>query len=158
MRIGIGYDAHPLASGRPLYIGGIKIPSAYGSVGHSDGDVLIHSLCDALLGAAALGDIGKFFPSNDKQFKDIRSTILLSKVISRLKEQKFAVSNIDATIILEKPHISEFTEPMRKLIATIVDIGLDRISIKATTTDGLGYIGKSEGIAAQVVVLLKENV
>lgn len=157
MRIGIGYDVHPLACGRVLFIGGVKIPSNFGSVGHSDGDVLIHALCDALLGAAGLGDIGRFFPSSDEKYKDIRSTNLLKIVMDNLKDKNFVVNNIDAVIILESPKVSLYTASMRDLISDIVGVDKKMVNVKATTTDGLGFIGKSEGIAAQVVVTLKEN-
>ncbi|OGQ36944.1 MAG: 2-C-methyl-D-erythritol 2,4-cyclodiphosphate synthase [Deltaproteobacteria bacterium RIFCSPHIGHO2_12_FULL_43_9] len=157
MRIGIGYDVHPLASGRKLFIGGVEVQSTLGSVGHSDGDVLIHALCDALLGAAGLGDIGKYFPSNDNSFKDIRSTLLLEKVVDNLKRHNYIVHNIDAIIFLEKPKVSSYTDSMRRVISDIVGIGVQMVSVKATTTDGLGMIGRGEGIAAQAIVTIRKS-
>src|SRR3990167_6197315 len=157
MRIGIGYDVHPLASGRKLFIGGVEVQSTLGSVGHSDGDVLIHALCDALLGEAGLGDIGKYFPSNDNSFKDIRSTLLLEKVVDNLKRHNYIVHNIDAIIFLEKPKVSSYTDSMRRVISDIVGIGVQMVSVKATTTDGLGMIGRGEGIAAQAIVTIRKS-
>lgn len=157
MRVGIGYDVHPLSSGRPLFLGGVEVPSPFGSVGHSDGDVLLHALCDALLGAASLGDIGRYFPSNDDSFKGIRSTILLQKVIDNLKSHNYTVNNIDAIIILEKPKVAPYTESMRILISEIVGVNKNAVSIKATTTDGLGVVGRGEGIAAQVIVTITSH-
>lgn len=157
MRIGIGYDVHPLGSGRKLFIGGVAIPSQYGSVGHSDGDVLIHALCDALLGAAGLGDIGRYFPSHDEKYKDIRSTVLLNEAMEHLKEKNYVVNNIDAIIILEKPKVSPYTASMCEVIADIVGVDKKMVNVKSTTTDGLGMIGRGEGIAAQVVVTIDEN-
>lgn len=157
MRIGIGYDVHPLASGRKLFLGGVEIQSPLGSVGHSDGDVLLHALCDALLGAAGLGDIGKYFPSNDDSFKNIRSTLLLEKVVDNLKCHHYIVNNIDAVIVLEKPKVSSYTDSMRKVIAGIVGIDQQMVNVKATTTDGLGTIGRLEGIAAQAIATIRKS-
>ncbi|HLB59664.1 MAG TPA: 2-C-methyl-D-erythritol 2,4-cyclodiphosphate synthase [Bdellovibrionota bacterium] len=157
MRIGIGYDVHPLEKGRPLYIGGIEIPSAVGSVGHSDGDVLLHAICDALLGAAGLGDLGKYFPSSDEKFRGIRSTELLEKVVDNLKVHNYKVNNIDATVILQAPRLAQFTEKMREIVSEIVGVSSRDISVKATTTDGLDAVGEGRGIAAQAVVTIEET-
>mgnify|MGYP000353096355 FL=1 len=151
-RIGHGYDVHRLNETRELFLGGVKIPASKGCVAHSDGDVLIHAICDALLGAANLGDIGKHFPDNDPQYKDISSTILLDKIVEILKEKKFAINNIDSTICLQQPKLSPFIESIRSNLAHILKI--DSVSVKATTTEQLGFIGKEEGIAAYAVALI----
>ena len=153
-RIGHGYDVHRLDETRELFLGGVKIPASKGCVAHSDGDVLIHAICDALLGAANLGDIGKHFPDNDPQYKDISSTILLAKVVEILNDKKFAVNNIDSTICLQKPKISTFIESIQANLAHVLKI--DTVSVKATTTEKLGFIGREEGIAAYAVALIRK--
>ncbi len=155
MRVGLGYDVHPFVEGRPLILGGIIIPYPLGLKGHSDADVLIHAICDALLGAIADGDIGRHFPDTDPQYKGIRSTILLEKVMKRVKEKGFRPVNMDATLVAEKPRLSDFIPRMVEEIAEILRLGKESINIKATTSEGLGFTGRGEGIAAQAVVLVE---
>jgi 2-C-methyl-D-erythritol 2,4-cyclodiphosphate synthase len=157
MRVGFGYDVHPFASGRPLVVGGITIPYLYGLRGHSDADVLIHAICDALLGAIAEGDIGRHFPDTDPQYRDIKSMILLKKVMGKVREKKFRPINIDATIVAQKPKLSDFVPRMVKEIADVLEIGTERVNVKATTTEGLGFTGREEGIAAYAMVLVEED-
>ena len=157
MRTGIGYDIHKLTPGRQLILAGLAIPFEKGLLGHSDADVLIHALCDALLGAAGLGDIGIYFPDTDEQFKDISSTKILVKTCEMLKQKGFTVKNIDSIIFAQAPKISPYREKMQKNIAQIMEIEPDLINIKATTTEGLGAIGKEQAIAAMCTVLLMEN-
>jgi 2-C-methyl-D-erythritol 2,4-cyclodiphosphate synthase len=153
-RIGHGYDLHRLVPGRPLWLGGVMIPYHLGLEGHSDADVLIHAICDALLGAAALGDIGRHFPDTDKQYKNADSKLLLEKVVSMLREGGWAIHNLDATLVLESPKVSPYIEEMRKLLAPILNAGADRVSVKATTTEGLGPEGRGECISAHALVLI----
>jgi 2-C-methyl-D-erythritol 2,4-cyclodiphosphate synthase len=153
-RIGLGTDFHQLTAGRKLMVGGIEIPHSKGSLGHSDGDVLLHAICDALLGALNLGDIGMHFPDTDQSLKDINSRILLEKTFNLIYKKGFRIVNMDAVICLERPKIMAYAGAMRKVIAGILEVGEDEISIKATTTEKLGFIGREEGIMAQVVVLL----
>jgi 2-C-methyl-D-erythritol 2,4-cyclodiphosphate synthase len=157
MRIGFGYDVHPLAAGRPLILGGIRIPYLLGLQGYSDADVLIHAICDALLGAIAEGDIGGHFPDTDPQYKEIRSTILLRKVMTRMREKKFHILNIDASIVAEKPKLAEFIPRMVKEIADVLEIEAGRVNVKATTSERLGFVGREEGIAAYAVALVQET-
>jgi len=157
MRIGFGYDVHPLAAGRPLILGGIKIPCLLGLQGHSDADVLIHAICDALLGAIAEGDIGGHFPDTDPQYKEIRSTILLKKVMTRMREKGFHILNIDASIVAQKPKLADFIPRMVKEIADVLEIETGRVNIKATTSEGLGFVGREEGITAYAVALVQED-
>lgn len=154
MRIGMGYDLHRLAFGRKLVLGGVTIPFEKGLLGHSDADVLVHALCDALLGAAGLGDIGIYFPDTDKQFKDISSLKLLVKTCEMVKQKSFTVKNIDSVIFAQAPKISPYREEMQKKIARIMGINPGLINIKATTTEGLGIIGKEQAIAAMCIALL----
>ena len=154
IRIGHGYDAHRLTEGRPLYLGGVKIPHAKGLLGHSDADVLLHALMDALLGAAALGDIGKHFPPSDMTYKDIRSTVLLEKVIEKIEAAGYILGNADMTITAQKPKLALFIEDMRKTIAHIAKTDVENISVKATTTEKMGFTGREEGIEATAVCLL----
>ncbi len=154
MRIGHGYDAHRFAPDRPLYLGGILIPDEAGLLGHSDADVCIHALMDAMLGAAALGDIGKLFPPSDMQFKDIRSTRLLEIVNEKISAEGYSLGNADITIIAQKPRISPFVEKMRHELAKILHISVSCINIKGTTTEKMGFTGRGEGIAAEAVCLL----
>jgi 2-C-methyl-D-erythritol 2,4-cyclodiphosphate synthase len=157
MRIGFGYDVHPLVSGRPLTLGGIRIPYLFGLQGHSDADVLLHAICDALLGAVADGDIGRHFPDTDPQYKDIKSTLLLKKVGTRMVEKGFLLSNLDATIVAEKPRLADFIPRMVKEIADILEVEPGRVNVKATTTEGLGFTGRGEGISAYAVALVEED-
>jgi 2-C-methyl-D-erythritol 2,4-cyclodiphosphate synthase len=157
MRIGFGYDVHPLAAGRPLILGGIKIPYLLGLQGHSDADVLIHAICDALLGAIAEGDIGGHFPDTDPQYKEIRSTILLKKVMTRMREKGFHILNIDASIVAQKPKLADFIPRMVKEIADVLEIETGRVNVKATTSEGLGFVGREEGITAYAVALVQED-
>jgi len=156
MRIGIGYDVHAFVTGRPLFLGGIEIPYTLGLEGHSDADVLLHAICDALLGAVGEGDIGKHFPNTDPQYRDIRSTVLLKKVISKIREKGFHPVNVDATIVAERPKLSDFIPRMVKQIADVLQIEPGRVNVKATTTEGLGFTGRGEGIAAYAVALVEE--
>jgi len=157
-RIGIGYDIHQLVSGRKLILGGVRIPSAKGLLGHSDADVLLHAICDALFGALALGDIGQHFPNTDDAYKNISSLKLLKEVQKFVHENGYSIGNIDSVIILETPKLPPYIEPMRKKIATALHIDSSKISIKATTNERLGCIGRQEGCAAFATVLLFPNV
>ncbi len=157
MRVGFGYDVHPLVAGRPLILGGIKIPYLYGLQGHSDADVLLHAICDALLGAISEGDIGRHFPDTDPQYKEIRSTILLKRVMARVREKGFHLLNIDATIVAQRPKLSDLIPRMVKEIAEVLEIEPGRVNVKATTSEGLGFTGRGEGITAYAVVLVEED-
>jgi 2-C-methyl-D-erythritol 2,4-cyclodiphosphate synthase len=157
MRVGFGYDVHPFVSGRPLILGGIQIPYLFGLKGHSDADALIHAICDALLGAIAEGDIGRHFPDTDPQYRDIKSTLLLKKALAKVREKGFHLINIDATIVAQKPKLSEYIPRMVKEIANVLEIETERVNVKATTTEGLGFTGREEGIAAYAVALVEEN-
>jgi 2-C-methyl-D-erythritol 2,4-cyclodiphosphate synthase len=153
-RIGTGYDVHQLVSHRKLFLGGVEIPFEKGLKGHSDADVLLHAIMDALLGAAGLGDIGRHFPDTSSEYKDISSLILLKDVGIQLKEKGFFISNIDATVICEKPKISGFIMEMKENIAKALEIEENKVNIKGTTTEKLGFTGRGEGIAAEAVCLL----
>ena len=155
-RIGYGFDVHALQEGRPFILGGISIPSSFGPLGHSDADVLIHAICDALLGAAALGDIGKHFPDNSAEFKNIDSKILLQRVVALLKEKNYFIVNIDSTVILEKPKIAPHIEAMCQCLADVMKISEGAISIKATTNEKMGYVGRQEGVCAHAVALIEQ--
>ncbi|MCR5321858.1 MAG: 2-C-methyl-D-erythritol 2,4-cyclodiphosphate synthase [Lachnospiraceae bacterium] len=155
MRIGTGYDVHRLTAGRKLIIGGVEIPYELGLDGHSDADVLVHAIMDALLGAAALGDIGKLFPDSDSAYEGISSLLLLEKVSARLAEKLYFVGNIDATIIAQRPKMFPHINAMRENIANVLKIDIDQVNIKATTEEGLGFTGEGLGIAAQAVCLLE---
>jgi len=157
MRVGFGYDVHPFVSRRPLILGGIEIPYLLGLKGHSDADVLIHAICDALLGAIAEGDIGRHFPDTDPQYRNIKSTILLKKVSTKVREKGFHPFNIDATIVAQKPKLSDVIPRMVKEIAHVLEIEMERVNVKATTTEGLGFTGRKEGIAAYAVALVEED-
>jgi 2-C-methyl-D-erythritol 2,4-cyclodiphosphate synthase len=153
-RVGYGYDVHRLIRGRKLILGGVDIPSEFGLDGHSDADVLLHAIMDALLGAAALGDIGRHFPNTDERFRGISSLILLRDVGDLLARHRYTIGNIDATLSLERPKIAPFVEQMRAHIAGALGTTSDRINVKATTGEGLGFVGNGEGAAAHAVVLL----
>lgn len=156
-RIGSGVDFHQLQKGRDLWIGGVMIPFKKGAMGHSDADVLLHAICDALLGALSLGDIGIHFPNTSDEFKDIRSTTLLDRTMDLVNKKGYSVVNIDSTICLQDPKIKPYTDEMRKVIATVTTISVNDVSIKATTTEEMGFIGKGKGIMAYATVLLKRN-
>ena len=155
MRVGMGYDVHKLVENRDLIIGGVHIPYEKGLLGHSDADVLLHAIMDSLLGAAALGDIGKHFPDTDIRFKGISSIILLKHVGDLLKENGYVIQNIDATIIAQKPKMAPHIEEMRKNISSTLGIDLSQVNIKATTEEGLGFTGKGEGISSQSICLIE---
>ena len=157
-RIGYGIDVHQLENGTPLIIGGVSISYSKGSKGHSDGDVLFHAIVDAILGSLALGDIGQHFPSDNVRWKDAESTTFLEYVSTLLAEKGFVIENIDATIILQNPKLTPLILQMRKNISEILSVDLDKISVKATTTDRMGFIGKCEGIAATAVILISDNI
>lgn len=154
MRIGFGFDVHRLSEGYDLWLGGIQIPHTKGAVGHSDADVLLHAICDAILGALALGDIGKHFPDTDAQYKGIDSKLLLGHVMTLVSEKGYKVGNIDATLCLERPKIMPYVDDMRACIAAICGVSIDDISVKATTNEKLGYIGSEEGVNAYAVALM----
>lgn len=154
MRIGMGYDVHRLTEGRKLIMGGVEIPHEKGLLGHSDADVLLHAIMDALLGAAALGDIGRHFPDTDEQYKGISSVALLKKVGELLEEHCFLIENIDATIIAQAPKMRPYIDIMRENIADALGIELSQINVKATTEEGLGFTGNKEGISAQAICML----
>ncbi len=154
LRIGFGVDFHQLVTGRDLWLGGIKIPHEKGAKGHSDADVLLHAICDSLLGAACLGDIGVHFPDTSAEFKDIDSKILLEKSVGLIKKEGYRIGNIDSTLCLEQPKIKTFVPEMQAVIAAICGIGIKDISIKATTTEKMGFVGREEGVMAYATVLL----
>jgi len=155
MRVGQGFDAHRYQAGRKLVLGGIEIPYERGLAGHSDGDALLHAIIDALLGAAALGDIGAMFPSSDERWRDARSLDLLSRASARVREAGFRVGNVDATVIAEEPRIAPHVMGMRREIAAALQIDITDVGIKATTADQMGFTGRGEGVAASAVVLLE---
>jgi len=156
IRVGFGYDVHQLGENEELWIGGIQIPHTKGSIGHSDGDVLIHAICDALLGAANLRDIGFHFPDTSAELKGIDSKILLKKTVEIISKKGYSISNIDTTICLEKPKLKDYIPTMQKVLANVMGIDIDDIAIKATTTEKLGFVGKQEGIAAYATVLISK--
>lgn len=153
-RVGIGYDVHQLKQDCPFYLGGIKIESPFGAIGHSDADVLIHAIIDSLLGAAYLRDIGYLYPDTNKEFKGIDSKILLKETIEKVREKGFKIENIDTIICLQSPKISSYIPQMQETLSKVMDIDLEDINIKATTTENLGFVGKKEGVAAHSVCLL----
>ncbi len=156
MRIGIGYDVHRLVKNRPLILGGVEVPFDKGLLGHSDADVLIHALMDALLGAVAKGDIGKHFPDSDEKYRGISSLALLGKVVQILKQEGYAVVNVDTIIIAQRPKLLPFIQKMTQNIASSLGIEGNAVNVKATTTEGLGFAGQEEGIAAQAVALVRK--
>lgn len=158
IRIGFGYDSHRFSNGEYIILGGERIAFEKGLDAHSDGDALLHALCDALLGAAAMGDIGKHFPDNDSAYKDIDSSTLVKEVMRKLDDQNFKVGNIDSTIILEKPKLAEHIPAMQNNICSLLNISNDCVNVKATTNEGMGFVGRGEGVAAYVVVTLKPKV
>lgn len=156
LRIGNGYDVHKLVEGRKLVLGGIEIPHTKGVLGHSDGDVLIHAIMDAMLGALALGDIGQHFPDTDMKYKNIDSSILLTKVTNLIKSKGYSIVNLDSIIVLQKPKVKPYIEHMRAKIASILQVEIDRVSVKATTEEKLGFTGDESGVKSYCVVLLEK--
>ena len=156
-RIGVGYDVHQLQTGIPLVLGGITIPHDKGPVGHSDGDVLIHAICDAMLGAAALGDIGNHFPDTSEEFRNIDSKKLLRNTLELIRGEDFQIGNIDSTVCLQQPRISRYIPSMVQTLSTILEVERGQLSVKATTTEGLGFVGQESGISAYAVALLERS-
>ncbi len=156
IRIGNGYDVHALAEGLPMWLGGVQIPSATGFVAHSDGDVAIHALCDALLGCLALGDIGHLFPDTSDEWKGVDSKLLLAKVVELIHEKGYQVGNVDITIALQRPKLAPHIETMRKTLAPILGVSADRVSVKATTTEKLGFVGRCEGCQVWASALISK--
>ncbi len=155
-RIGFGIDFHQLVEGRTFWIGGVEVPHYKGALGHSDADVLLHAICDALLGAACLGDIGYHFPDTDAAYKDIDSKILLRRCNELIREKGYSIANIDASLVLERPKIKPYIPAMREVIAGILGLDMDAVSIKATTNETMGFVGREEGVAAYANVLLEK--
>ena len=155
--MGIDYDVHQLGEGLPFFLGGVRIPHNKGAIGHSDADVLIHAICDALLGAANLGDIGLHFPDSSDEFKGIDSKILLKKTYELVKEKNYRIVNIDSVVMLEKPKIRKYVLQMQKALAKVLEVSPDQVSVKATTTEGMSFIGKEKGLAAQAVVMISRD-
>jgi len=156
-RVGIGYDAHRFEEGRKLILGGVEIPYCKGLKGHSDADVLVHAVCDAILGALSLGDIGELFPDTDSKYKGISSLVLLEQVRFRAEKMGYRVVNVDCVVVAQEPKLKPFKEQMRNNLASVLKVPVDRVSVKATTTEGMGFEGRKEGISAQAVVLLEKN-
>ncbi|HYB00934.1 MAG TPA: 2-C-methyl-D-erythritol 2,4-cyclodiphosphate synthase [Ktedonobacteraceae bacterium] len=156
IRIGVGYDVHAFATGRPLVLGGVIIPFEFGLSGHSDADAVIHAIVDALLGAAALGDIGQHFPSSDERWKNRPSSVFLDYTYDLLRQQHYVINNVDATIVAERPELAPHVQPMRIHIAEHLHLSIEQVSVKATTTDGLGFAGRKEGIACYAVALIEK--
>ena len=157
IKVGFGFDVHQLKDGLDFWLGGIKVPHTKGGLGHSDADVLIHAICDALLGAANLGDIGKHFPDSSEEFKGIDSKILLKEVVKMISERGYSIGNIDSTVCLQKPKIGPYIPEMQKVLASCMNIDSDDISIKATTTERLSFVGREEGVSAYATVLIKKD-
>ncbi len=156
IKVGFGFDVHQLQEGRDFYIGGVKIPHSKGALGHSDADALIHAICDALLGAAGLKDIGFYFPDTSAEFKGIDSKILLARVVDLISKKGYTIGNVDVSLVLEKPKINPYIDEMINTLAPILKVELDDISIKATTNEKMGYVGREEGIAAYAVCLISK--
>ena len=156
IRIGNGYDVHALAEGLPLWLGGVRVDSPVGCIAHSDGDVAIHALCDAILGASALGDIGKHFPDTSDEFAGIDSKILLARVMELIREKGWSVVNVDITIAMQKPKLAPYIMAMRECMASVMNIPVECVSVKATTTEKLGFVGRGEGCEVYAVALLKQ--
>ena len=157
IKVGFGFDVHQLKDGLDFWLGGIKVPHTKGGLGHSDADVLIHSICDALLGASNLGDIGKHFPDSSEEFKGIDSKILLKEVVRMISEKGYSINNIDSTICLQKPKIGSYIPEMQKVLASCMNINIEDISIKATTTEKLSFVGREEGVSAYATVLIQKS-
>ena len=156
IRIGNGYDVHAFAEGLPLWLGGVKVESPIGCIAHSDGDVAIHALCDALLGALALGDIGKHFPDTSDEFAGIDSKILLARVMELIRAKSWSVGNVDITIAMQRPKLAPYIVPMRECLASIMSVPVSAVSVKATTTEKLGFVGRSEGCEVYAVALINK--
>ena len=156
MRIGHGFDAHRYVLGRALVLGGVEIPFEFGLAAHSDGDAVLHAVCDALLGAAALGDIGRHFPDDAPEYENVDSRVLLRTVVSRLRSSAFRVVNVDVTVIAERPRLSPHIDEMCANLCADLEVGASRVNVKATTTEGMGYVGRVEGIAVHAVALVEE--
>ncbi len=157
IRVGFGFDVHQLVEGRELWLGGVQIPHSVGALGHSDADVLLHAVCDALLGAVALGDIGKHFPDTDQRWKGADSKVLLKAVVELLDERGWTVGNVDASLVLERPKIMSHVPAMQRIIAELLRVGEDAVSIKATTNERMGYVGREEGVCAYAVALVQRK-
>ena len=157
IKVGFGFDVHQLKDGLDFWLGGIKVPHTKGGLGHSDADVLIHAICDALLGAANLGDIGKHFPDSSEEFKGIDSKILLKEVMILIRGKGYRLGNIDSTVCLQTPKIGDYIYKMRQVIALCMSVDIDLISIKATTTERLGFVGREEGVSAYATVLITKD-
>ena len=157
MRIGYGYDVHRFEDGGPLILGGVEIPFEKSLSGHSDADVLLHAITDALFGACALGDLGKHFPDTSEDYEDIDSRVLLRDALVLIEQKEFFVGNVDATVVAEKPKLAPYINEMRQVIARDLKVDIDKVSVKATTSEGIGFEGRAEGISARAVVLLVEN-
>jgi 2-C-methyl-D-erythritol 2,4-cyclodiphosphate synthase len=156
MRVGFGYDVHAFVEGRPLVLGGVEIPHTHGLLGHSDADVLLHAIADALLGAAALGDIGRHFPDSDPAYKGISSLLLLERTVEFIRGEGFSVHNVDSTLVLQKPRLAPYISRMVEEIARVLGLPVSAVNVKATTTEKLGFTGRREGVAAYAVALLEE--
>ena len=157
IKVGFGFDVHQLKDGLDFWLGGIKVPHTKGGLGHSDADVLIHAICDALLGATNLGDIGKHFPDSSEEFKGIDSKILLKEVVKMISERGYSIGNIDSTVCLQKPKIGPYIPEMQKVLASCMNIDSEDMSIKATTTEKLGFVGREEGVSAYATVLIQKD-
>ena len=157
IKVGFGFDVHQLKDGLDFWLGGIKVPHTKGGLGHSDADVLIHAICDALLGASNLGDIGKHFPDSSEEFKGIDSKILLKEVVKMISERGYSIGNIDSTVCLQKPKIGPYIPEMQKVLASCINIDSEDISIKATTTERLSFVGREEGVSAYATVLIQKD-
>lgn len=157
MRFGFGYDVHRLVKGRKLLLGGVEVPFEKGSLGHSDGDALLHAIANALLGAAALGDIGRYFPDTDPNFKDISGLRILKHAAELLRQHHFTVVNVDSTVVLQQPKIALYVDRMQSTIASTLGLSPDRVSVKATTHEGLGFIGVGDGVAAYAIASIQED-
>jgi 2-C-methyl-D-erythritol 2,4-cyclodiphosphate synthase len=157
IRVGFGFDVHQLVEGRELWLGGVQIPHSVGALGHSDADVLLHAVCDALLGAVALGDIGKHFPDTDQRWKGADSKVLLKAVVELLDERGWTVGNVDASLVLERPKIMPHVPAMQRIMAELLRVGEDAVSIKATTNERMGYVGREEGVCAYAVALVQRK-
>ena len=153
-RIGFGYDVHAFSEGRKLILGGVEIPYEKGLLGHSDADILLHAICDAILGALALGDIGSHFPDTDENYKNADSRILLEKSYSLIKEKEYKIGNVDCTVVIEKPKLAPYINDMREVISGLFQCSIDQVSVKATTSEQLGFVGNEEGVKAYAVALL----
>lgn len=158
MRVGFGYDVHAFVEGCPLVLGGVEIPHTHGLLGHSDADVLLHAIADALLGAGALGDIGRHFPDSDPAYKGISSLLLLERTVELIRREGFSVHNVDSTLVLQKPRLAPYISEMVKEIARVLGLPVSAVNVKATTTEKLGFTGRQEGVAAYAVALLEEAV